>query len=256
MHYSCGEGVTWHSWQTAFLLMKGGEWQECRYILLICPDKMSPGAHILVLNHNTWTSLDLLRHKAGLKAKFKASISQHFQPYSFGRGIKSIKVISAKHFSSWGCAVVLYRTCIYRVFFKILFCRVDSIMLVEEGFNMMSVDASDKMLKYALKSRWDRRKEPAFDQWGTALFILLRSNCCVWMFTTEHEFSHWFVPFSSGDIVTFSSLCFTLWPVLFSLTLSDRRGQLVVVTRGYSETRRWLWCRYLPRQLIRPLTGL
>uniref|UniRef100_A0A3Q1GFL9 Glycine N-methyltransferase n=1 Tax=Acanthochromis polyacanthus TaxID=80966 RepID=A0A3Q1GFL9_9TELE len=46
-----------------------------------------------------------------------------------------------------------------------LFCRVDSIMLVEEGFNMVSVDASDKMLKYALKARWDRRKEPAFDQW-------------------------------------------------------------------------------------------
>ncbi|KAM8913503.1 glycine N-methyltransferase [Spinachia spinachia] len=42
---------------------------------------------------------------------------------------------------------------------------VDSIMLVEEGFKMVSVDASDKMLKYALKSRWERRKEPAFDQW-------------------------------------------------------------------------------------------
>uniref|UniRef100_A0A8C7XFY6 Glycine N-methyltransferase n=1 Tax=Oryzias sinensis TaxID=183150 RepID=A0A8C7XFY6_9TELE len=42
---------------------------------------------------------------------------------------------------------------------------VDSIMLVEEGFNMVSVDASDKMLKYALKARWDRRKESAFDQW-------------------------------------------------------------------------------------------
>lgn len=39
-------------------------------------------------------------------------------------------------------------------------------MLVEEGFDVMSVDASDKMLKYALKSRWERRKEPAFDQWG------------------------------------------------------------------------------------------
>uniref|UniRef100_A0A1A8CA37 Glycine N-methyltransferase n=1 Tax=Nothobranchius kadleci TaxID=1051664 RepID=A0A1A8CA37_NOTKA len=38
-------------------------------------------------------------------------------------------------------------------------------MLVEEGFNMVSVDASDKMLKYALKARWDRRKEAAFDQW-------------------------------------------------------------------------------------------
>lgn len=42
---------------------------------------------------------------------------------------------------------------------------IDSIMLVEEGFNMVSVDASDKMLKYALKSRWERRKEAAFDQW-------------------------------------------------------------------------------------------
>ncbi|XP_076834158.1 glycine N-methyltransferase [Brachyhypopomus gauderio] len=42
---------------------------------------------------------------------------------------------------------------------------VDSIMLLEEGFTVVSVDASDKMLKYALKARWDRRKETAFDQW-------------------------------------------------------------------------------------------
>ncbi|KAK1793186.1 hypothetical protein P4O66_011588, partial [Electrophorus voltai] len=42
---------------------------------------------------------------------------------------------------------------------------VDSIMLLEEGFKVVSVDASDKMLKYALKERWERRKEPAFDQW-------------------------------------------------------------------------------------------
>lgn len=42
---------------------------------------------------------------------------------------------------------------------------VDSIMLVEEGFNLVSVDASDKMLKYALKKRWERRKEPFFDNW-------------------------------------------------------------------------------------------
>lgn len=47
-------------------------------------------------------------------------------------------------------------------------------MLLEEGFNVVSVDASDKMLKYALKSRWDRRKEKAFDQWGMMFFILLR----------------------------------------------------------------------------------
>ena len=30
----------------------------------------------------------------------------------------------------------------------------------------MSFDASDKMLKYALKTRWERRKEKAFDAWG------------------------------------------------------------------------------------------
>ncbi|XP_020012679.1 glycine N-methyltransferase [Castor canadensis] len=42
---------------------------------------------------------------------------------------------------------------------------VDSIMLVEEGFSVTSVDASDKMLKYALKERWNRRQEPAFDKW-------------------------------------------------------------------------------------------
>ncbi|XP_053594616.1 glycine N-methyltransferase isoform X2 [Microplitis demolitor] len=42
---------------------------------------------------------------------------------------------------------------------------IDSIMLIEEGFQVVSVDASDKMLKYALKDRWDRRKEPGFDDW-------------------------------------------------------------------------------------------
>jgi len=42
---------------------------------------------------------------------------------------------------------------------------VDSIMLLEEGFDVVSVDASDKMLKYALKERWNRRKEKQFDNW-------------------------------------------------------------------------------------------
>ena len=42
-------------------------------------------------------------------------------------------------------------------------------MLLEEGFKVTSIDASDKMLKYALKTRWDRRKEEAFDQWGIKL---------------------------------------------------------------------------------------
>lgn len=43
---------------------------------------------------------------------------------------------------------------------------VDSVMLLEEGFDVVSADASDKMLKYALQARWQRRKEPAFDNWG------------------------------------------------------------------------------------------
>lgn len=43
---------------------------------------------------------------------------------------------------------------------------VDSIMLLEEGFEVVSVDASDKMLKYALKERWSRRTEPSFNNWG------------------------------------------------------------------------------------------
>jgi len=42
---------------------------------------------------------------------------------------------------------------------------IDSVMLVEEGFNVVSVDASDKMLKYALRTRWNRRKESPFDNW-------------------------------------------------------------------------------------------
>lgn len=42
---------------------------------------------------------------------------------------------------------------------------VDSVVLVEEGFDVVSTDASDKMLKYALKERWGRRRDPAFDRW-------------------------------------------------------------------------------------------
>ena len=39
-------------------------------------------------------------------------------------------------------------------------------MLLEEGFTVTSVDASDKMLKQAHKTRWNRRKEEKFDEWG------------------------------------------------------------------------------------------
>ncbi|CAN8000368.1 unnamed protein product [Ixodes hexagonus] len=42
---------------------------------------------------------------------------------------------------------------------------IDSVLLLEEGFQVTSVDASDRMLKYALKTRWNRRNEKAFNEW-------------------------------------------------------------------------------------------
>lgn len=44
-------------------------------------------------------------------------------------------------------------------------------LLLDEGFDVTSVDASDKMLKYALKSRWNRRKDPKYDKWGIFFFF-------------------------------------------------------------------------------------
>merc|ERR1712241_890922 len=47
---------------------------------------------------------------------------------------------------------------------------VDSVMLIEEmgalpAFSLTSCDFSDKMLKHALKLRWERRREQAFFDW-------------------------------------------------------------------------------------------
>lgn len=42
---------------------------------------------------------------------------------------------------------------------------IDSMMLVNEGFKLVSVDASDKMLKHALKARWEKRKDQKYDEW-------------------------------------------------------------------------------------------
>ncbi|XP_063707972.1 glycine N-methyltransferase [Culicoides brevitarsis] len=42
---------------------------------------------------------------------------------------------------------------------------VDSVLLLEEGFEVVSIDASDKMLKHALNKRWMNRKDPKFDKW-------------------------------------------------------------------------------------------
>lgn len=57
-----------------------------------------------------------------------------------------------------------------------IYFRVDSITLLEEGFQVTSVDASDKMLKYALRARWNRRKEAAFDKWGNTY---LKQTCLI-----------------------------------------------------------------------------
>ncbi|XP_022081501.1 glycine N-methyltransferase-like [Acanthaster planci] len=42
---------------------------------------------------------------------------------------------------------------------------IDSMMLLEEGFQVMSCDASDKMVLHAFRERWERRKEDCFDKW-------------------------------------------------------------------------------------------
>lgn len=70
-----------------------------------------------------------------------------------------------------GTGWVSLRSSIDTYMLKSIFLKlsIDSIMLLEEGFKVTSIDASDKMLKYALKTRWDRRKEEAFDQWGIKL---------------------------------------------------------------------------------------
>ncbi|GBP03239.1 Glycine N-methyltransferase [Eumeta japonica] len=45
-------------------------------------------------------------------------------------------------------------------------------MLVDEGFKVVSVDASDQMLKHALKARWEKRKDPKYDEWGKLSLIM------------------------------------------------------------------------------------
>ncbi|XP_071802665.1 glycine N-methyltransferase-like [Asterias amurensis] len=42
---------------------------------------------------------------------------------------------------------------------------IDSVMLLEQGFHVMSCDASDKMILHAFRERWARRKEEMFDSW-------------------------------------------------------------------------------------------
>ncbi|XP_002741348.1 glycine N-methyltransferase-like [Saccoglossus kowalevskii] len=76
-------------------------------------------------------------------------------------GSKSERTESYK---SWICNLLREKGC-KKILDVACGTGVDSVMLLEEGFSVTSVDASDKMLKYALKERWHRRKEAAFDEW-------------------------------------------------------------------------------------------
>ena len=61
---------------------------------------------------------------------------------------------------------------IYGVIYQnitLLIYSVDSVMLLEEGFEVQSADISDKMLKQAYQTRWNRRREDIFDRWGKNL---------------------------------------------------------------------------------------
>jgi hypothetical protein len=61
-------------------------------------------------------------------------------------------------------------------------------MLLEEGFEVVSVDASDKMLKQAYKQRWDHRKEDIYDKWSKnkkkAFAILESPRIYSWIMVT------------------------------------------------------------------------
>ncbi|XP_064621918.1 glycine N-methyltransferase-like [Lineus longissimus] len=68
-------------------------------------------------------------------------------------------------YKSWLCGLLTGRGC-KNLLDVACGTGVDSQMLVDEGcFSVFSTDASDKMLKYALKERWNRRKEPNYDAW-------------------------------------------------------------------------------------------
>merc|ERR1712223_1659083 len=84
---------------------------------------------------------------------------------------------------------------------------VDSVMLLEDGFEVVSSDASDKMLKTAYKLRWDRRRETAFDNWiiQEANWLTLHENMKEYkgdegfdaIICMGNSFAH--LPYFSGD---------------------------------------------------------
>ena len=72
-------------------------------------------------------------------------------------------------------------------------------MLLEEGFTVTSVDASDKMLKQAHKTRWNRRKEEKFDEWGmfySAIISLYHCFCNNNLKALQNYFVMLFLAFS------------------------------------------------------------
>ena len=111
-------------------------------------------------------------------------------------------------------------------------------MLLQEGFQVTSCDASDKMLKYALKTRWERRKEDAFDKWGKIICVLLGILLVGGKVTTASR-----SPATIGLVPTlyfFRIRLESLW---------NQHCQSVCLDSGfYSESNR-LYYRYLVRQI-------
>ena len=60
-------------------------------------------------------------------------------------------------------------------------------MLLEEGFEVQSADISDKMLKQAYETRWDRRKEDIFDRWGKSVFCDLKQHIKIINIAANHK---------------------------------------------------------------------
>jgi glycine N-methyltransferase len=67
-------------------------------------------------------------------------------------------------YKSWLCNLLHENGC-HRILDAAAGTGPDSIMLVEQGFRVTSVDLSDQMLNKAREERWTRRAEPGFGEW-------------------------------------------------------------------------------------------
>jgi len=107
-----------------------------------------------MLNSCTWLSLERFSFKT-------TTWSEYFVLSDFCISVLCRQFSVIVHRRRLSCLCGVYVVCV-----NCRCDRIDSAMLVEEGFQVVSTDASDRMLKYALRQRWKRRKEPAFDKWS------------------------------------------------------------------------------------------